>query len=62
MTIVNPAISEADGRNVCTYLADGHCRADADAPVLATEPTFTPWQAVVVVNASVAAYCPQMSR
>ncbi len=55
MTIVNPAIAEADGRNVCTYLADGHRSADADASVLANDPTFTPWQAVAVVNASGAA-------
>jgi hypothetical protein len=62
MTIVNPGIAAADGRSVCTYIRNGHTRADADASVLQNDPTFTPWQAAAVVNASVAAYCPQMSR
>jgi serine/threonine-protein kinase len=62
MKIVNPAIAEADGRNVCTYLQDGHSRADANASVLQNDPTFTRWQAAAVVNAAITAYCPQYLR
>jgi hypothetical protein len=40
----------------------GCAAADADASVLANDPTFTPRQAAAVVNAAVTAYCPQMSR
>ena len=59
MKLVNPTIAEADGRSVCTYLQAGHSRADADASVLANDPTFTSWQASAVVNAAIAAYCPR---
>ncbi len=42
LKIVNPAIAEADARRVCSYLQDGHSRADANAnaSVLAKRPSL----------------------
>lgn len=37
---------------VCGYLRAGHSRAAATRQVLANDPTFTPWHASAMVNAS----------
>lgn len=58
MTVVDWGITEAGAHRVCGYLAAGHSRDDAVQQVLANDPTFLPWQATSMVNASETAYCP----
>ncbi|OIN79105.1 DUF732 domain-containing protein [Mycobacterium malmoense] len=59
MHVTSWPITEAGGHRVCGYLRAGHSRDDATTQVLTNDPTFTPWQASAMVNASVTAYCPQ---
>ncbi|WP_225342789.1 DUF732 domain-containing protein [Mycobacterium avium] len=58
MHVGNWGIAEAAAHRVCGYLEAGHSRDEATQQVLANDPTFTPWQASGMVNASTAAYCP----
>jgi hypothetical protein len=51
--------AEAGAHNICAYLGQGHSHDDAARQVLQNDPTFTPWPASAMVNASTAAYCPQ---
>jgi hypothetical protein len=62
MRVVNWDIAESGARGVCHYLGQGHSHDDAAAQVLRDDPTFTPWQASAMVNASVSAYCPQYEQ
>ncbi len=62
MRVVNWDIAESGARGVCGYLDQGHSHDDAAAQVLRDDPTFTPWQASAMVNASVSAYCPQYEQ
>jgi hypothetical protein len=59
-TILDPAIVEAGGRNVCSqYLEAGRTRADTIAAFIALNQTFTPSQAAAFVEAAADAYCPR---
>lgn len=60
MRVVNWGIAQAGAHNICAYLGQGHSHDDAAQQVLQNDPTFTPWQASAMVNASTAAYCPQL--
>ncbi|ORB75833.1 DUF732 domain-containing protein [Mycobacterium scrofulaceum] len=59
ITVTNWDITQAGAHRVCGYLRAGHSRDEAVQQVLANDPTFTPWQASAMVNASTTAYCPQ---
>jgi Protein of unknown function (DUF732)/Domain of unknown function (DUF4189) len=60
--VVNWGIAETSAHNICNYLAGGHTHDDTTQQVLQNDPTFTPWQASAMVNASTTAYCPQYGR
>lgn len=59
MHVVNWGIAQNGARSICAYLGQGHTHDDATQQVLQNDPTFTPWQASAMVNASTTAYCPQ---
>lgn len=58
ITVEDWGITEAGVHRVCGYLRAGHSHDDAAQQVFANDPTFTPWQASAMANASATAYCP----
>lgn len=58
MTVTNWGIAQTGAHNICGYLRQGHSRAEAVQQVADNDPTFTPWQASAMVDASTTAYCP----
>lgn len=58
MTVTNWGVAQTGGHNICTYLRQGHSRAEAVEQVAHNDPSFLPFESASMVDASVAAYCP----
>lgn len=57
--VIDWNVAEAGARSMCAGLAEGMPWAQVVAEVQRDNPTFTPAQSAALVDASVAAYCPQ---
>jgi hypothetical protein len=59
ITIVDPVRVAGNGPRVCAYIAAGHTEQQAVAAAMSDNPTLTRNNAITVVDAAIAVYCPE---
>ncbi|WP_369830299.1 DUF732 domain-containing protein [Mycobacterium sp. E342] len=58
----SPATVDSEARAMCRDLANGGSIEPYVSGTLAKSPSLAPWQAALVVNQALRAYCPQFAR
>lgn len=62
VTVTDPSVAVASGRNLCTVLQNGVSPGEAANATVNSNEGITPSQAAAGVNAAITVYCPQYQR